>query len=93
MKHPANNGDFTLPSPQLVSEFAGFQASTQRSTSGGLFNRDSVTPAVHSLRDFFVFFLLVQDGANSFAPFQKEVYEGVMLFRYMFGANVDDILQ
>ena len=35
------------------------------------------------LRDFFGVFLLVQDGANSFAPFQKEVYEGV------FGANID----
>ena len=56
---------------------AGIQPSTQRATPAG----------------FFVFFLLVQDGANSFAPFQKEVYEGVILFRYMFGANIDGILQ
>lgn len=41
----------------------------------------TVTPATPA--GFFGVFLLVQDGANSFAPFQKEVYEGV------FGANID----
>ena len=47
---------FQLPSPQLVSEWTPDFKHQHNGASCGLFNRDSVTPAVHSLRVFWVFF-------------------------------------